>query len=74
MIRKESTGVNLAFNAQQYYTELTVGIDPLAIGEQYLNRRISSDLSSQTKTSKYLQQDIFTFLLPHENRNKTQFS
>jgi hypothetical protein len=54
MIRKESTRVNLAFNAQQYFTELTVGIDPLTLGEQYLNRRISSDLSCQTKTSKYL--------------------
>ena len=59
MIRKESTRVNLAFNAQQYYIELTVGIDPLTLGEQYLNRRISSDLSCQTKTPKYLPQDIF---------------
>jgi hypothetical protein len=37
MIRKETTGVNLAFNAQKYYTELTFGIDPLTLGEQYLN-------------------------------------
>jgi hypothetical protein len=67
MIRKETTSVNLAFNAQQYYTELAVGTDPLILGEQYLNRRISFDLSSQTKTSKYLPQNIF-YLPPPPSR------